>query len=198
MKNVDIKIVILGSLSVGKTCIVHRICSGEFMDTTLPTVGASFYPYPITVNDVKLNIMIWDTSGEERFHTVIPTLLRGSSGVIFVYDITRIDSFQELNFYLNKFKEIIDIESSTGDLPAVLLGNKSDLGINAVPEDDVQRWLNENHITLHHIVSAFTGDGIECAIQQLVDKIVYEQNLPKRMSGLKPLDPLENQRKSCC
>ena len=41
----------------------------------------------IVLNNVEVNIMIWDTAGEERFRSVAPNLLRGSNGLILIFDV---------------------------------------------------------------------------------------------------------------
>jgi GTPase SAR1 family protein len=40
--NKELKIVLLGSMGVGKTCLIHRFVTGDF-DSSLPvTIGAAF------------------------------------------------------------------------------------------------------------------------------------------------------------
>lgn len=48
-------------------------------------------------NTVKLQI--WDTAGQERFRTITGTYYKGAQGIVLVYDITKKDSFEELESY---------------------------------------------------------------------------------------------------
>ena len=66
--------------------------------------GASFSK-TIEINNKKLNVSIWDTMGTEKLRSTTKSLIKGSSIVIFVYDITKRETFLELNFWLNATNE---------------------------------------------------------------------------------------------
>jgi len=83
------KIVLLGEMSTGKTCLVLRLVKNEFSDTELPTIGfvffyffilffflcvvniffysAAFMVHKMNVDDKTVKLEIWDTAGQERF-----------------------------------------------------------------------------------------------------------------------------------
>ena len=52
-----------------------------------------------------MNVSIWDTMGTEKLRSTTKSLIKGSSIVIFVYDITKRETFLELNFWLNATNE---------------------------------------------------------------------------------------------
>ena len=67
-------------------------------------------------------MQIWDTAGQERFKNIISSYYRGAQGIILVYDITDLDSFNNLNSWL------IEIEKNASkNAYKILIGNKSDL-----------------------------------------------------------------------
>jgi len=51
-------------------------------------LGVDFLLKAIKINDENIKLQIWDFAGEERFQFLFPSYIRGSSGAIFIYDIT--------------------------------------------------------------------------------------------------------------
>ena len=43
----------------------------------------------LVVDDQAFKFQIWDTSGNEKYHSLAPMYYRGASAAIVVYDITR-------------------------------------------------------------------------------------------------------------
>merc|ERR1740130_1485174 len=73
----------------------------------------------------KVKAQIWDTAGQERFARVLlPTYFRKAKGVILVYDITNIKSFESLS---ERWMTQLNDHSNSDDLAKLLVGNKSDL-----------------------------------------------------------------------
>lgn len=50
----------------------------------------------INIDGDRVNLSIWDTAGQEKFHALGPIYYRDSQGAILVYDITDEDSFQKV------------------------------------------------------------------------------------------------------
>lgn len=59
MSKVDVKVVLLGKHSVGKTCLVERYLHGKFKDTTIATVGAAFGAKKLNVGGREITLGIW-------------------------------------------------------------------------------------------------------------------------------------------
>ena len=74
----------------------------------------------IESNSCKLQI--WDTAGQERFRNIISSYYKGAQGIILVYDITDLNSFQNLTSWLTEIKKNV-----TNNVNKILIGNKSDL-----------------------------------------------------------------------
>jgi len=78
----------------------------------------------LDINGKSVEIQIWDTPGHERFRNIISSYYRGADGIMLVYDITDLESFQSLNSWL------IEIEKNAPkDIYKILIGNKCDLEI---------------------------------------------------------------------
>jgi small GTP-binding protein len=170
LKCLDLKLVVLGAASVGKTSIIHRYCNGLFQAETLSTIGAGFFTHTIVVGDVEATLFLWDTAGEERFRSVAPSFLRGAHGVVLVYDVSQPQTFSDVEIYLEMFLDTVPVDIST-ELPVLLLGNKADLEPE-VKAEAVAAWCQQNRIAHNFRVSAKTGADIEPAMMALVKALV--------------------------
>uniref|UniRef100_A0A1B0CHW2 Uncharacterized protein n=2 Tax=Lutzomyia longipalpis TaxID=7200 RepID=A0A1B0CHW2_LUTLO len=90
------KIVLIGDCGVGKSCVVERFKSGNFVERHGNTIGVDFSMKTINIEGKKIKLQIWDTAGQERFRTITQSYYRSANGVIIVYDITKRSSFLNL------------------------------------------------------------------------------------------------------
>jgi small GTP-binding protein len=171
----DFKVVVLGTCSVGKSSIIYRYSNKDFIDGALATVGAGVCELKVNHGKREYQLMLWDTAGEERFRSVTPSLLRGASGAILVYDLQRRESFTGLDEFLKMFLDTC-AEGQGGELPVLLLGNKLDLGEIAVSEEMVREWMSVNQIGLHFQVSAKTGQNIEEAFEAFIGLLLQPRS----------------------
>lgn len=63
MQKLDCKIVLVGSISCGKTSLILRFVKNSFKDHLPATYGASYMCKTVTVKNVKMKLQIWDTAG---------------------------------------------------------------------------------------------------------------------------------------
>ena len=193
----NLKIVVLGPAFVGKTCLINRICNGTFPQNSLSTIGAGFFPHTMTIDDTEIDMMLWDTAGEERFQSVAPSLLHGANGMILVFDITNESSFEALQTYLNIFLESAEYDP-TKSLPILLLGNKADQQERPISEGKINRWLQTNRIPYYRDVSAFTGEGVSEAFVDFLRGFINAEkdSINSPQAGLRL--PKEQPKKQCC
>jgi small GTP-binding protein len=117
------KVVCVGDGAVGKTSITVRTCHGQFDGEYLMTIGVEFGTKVCTIdgkNEVRLQI--WDTAGQERFRFLQPAYYRGAHGALLVYDITRMDSLENIPKWIG---DLVDTIGTS--IPTMLVGNKCDL-----------------------------------------------------------------------
>lgn len=76
----------------------------------------------INIGGKRINLSIWDTAGQEKFHALGPIYYRGSNGAILVYDITDEDSFQKVKNWVKELRKMLGTE-----ICLVIAGNKTDL-----------------------------------------------------------------------
>ena len=71
------KVLMIGDSGVGKTCFLMRFVSDEHRVDHLPTVGIDFKMKTMALGDTRLKLQIWDTAGQDRFHTLTNTFFKG-------------------------------------------------------------------------------------------------------------------------
>ena len=100
-----IKITLLGNPGVGKTCIISRYVENTFVENNESTIGANFSEKTIKRGNKEVTLNIWDTAGQEKFHSLGKHFYKDSYVVILVYDITNQESLDK-NYVVSRFKKI--------------------------------------------------------------------------------------------
>ena len=167
-KQNSIKIVLIGNSGVGKTLISQRYINGDNDIDLEPnsTAGASYFQKYVEIDGKSLSLDIWDTAGQEKYRSMGKMFYKDAHIVLFVYDITNLDSFKELKEIW--FKEL----KSSGEKLAVfaVVGNKSDLyESEKVSEEEAREWAKEID-AVYGLVSAKTGDCINSLFENVVKK----------------------------
>uniref|UniRef100_A0A8C8ZK42 Ras-related protein Rab-17 n=1 Tax=Prolemur simus TaxID=1328070 RepID=A0A8C8ZK42_PROSS len=116
------KLVLLGSGSVGKSSLALRYVKNDFK-SILPTVGCAFFTKVVELGASSLTFEIWDTAGQEKYHSVCHLYFRGANAALLVYDVTKKDSFHKAQQWLRDLEK----EFRPGEVVVMLVGNKTDL-----------------------------------------------------------------------
>ena len=162
--NYIIKILTLGATQVGKTSIVLRYSEDKFNYNKIATIGIDFKIKIIKKGNERIKVSIYDTAGQERFQNIVKHYYKGANGVLLIYDITKRDTFKNLDFWIKDLEDNSDIDN----LFIYLIGNKNDM------EDKREvSWVEANNYAkekkLPYIeVSAKTGNNI----QKLFDEVI--------------------------
>lgn len=119
------KVVIVGDYSVGKTTFVKLFMGGDILGGYKPTIGADIGKRSYLINNQTLLFQIWDLSGQESFQTVRSQFYSRADGAILVYDVSRRESFENINQWKSEVFQV------TGIIPIVLVANKIDLRISS-------------------------------------------------------------------
>jgi len=117
-----IKIVIVGDSGVGKSNILTRYCADEFCFESKATVGVELFSKLFKINDKHVKIHLWDTAGQERYKSITAAYYKGSKGAVIVYDITRPETFHNLDKWFNEIREY-----GEKNVQLLMIGNKCDL-----------------------------------------------------------------------
>lgn len=155
VKEMKMKICLLGDPAVGKTSLIRRFVIDKFDDKYISTLGTKVtkktVSFKLGVTEVNMTLMIWDVLGQSGFKNVLLSAFQGAKGAMIVCDITRKET-------LNNIKEWVkQLFAVTGPLPIVFLANKSDLkGQYQFTEDDL-KGLATTYNAPYYITSAKTG-----------------------------------------
>ena len=162
------KIVLLGDIGVGKTCLMSRLIFGTFDANKNSTQGVSYSNikkgYP---NFGKiLNLDIWDTAGQEKYKRLTKFFYKDADMVILVYDITRKESFDNLKHFW--YKELQ--EYGNKDIVIGIAGNKSDLYDNEEVSEKEAREFAKSIDAIFGLISAKNDSGIDKLFEDIGNK----------------------------
>ena len=118
------KVVILGDCAVGKTNILSRIMQNEFRKESRSTISVELSSKYFKIDNKIVKINLWDTAGQERYASVTGTYYKGAKGVFIVYDMTRRETFNNVDKWYKEVKML-----NNEDIIFFLIGNKSDLSL---------------------------------------------------------------------
>ena len=93
----NIKVILIGMSGTGKTNIIKALVNKPFEEDNDSTLTSSFVGKNVTINKKNYQLEIWDTAGQELYKSLTKIFIVDSKIVIFVYDITHEDSFEELD-----------------------------------------------------------------------------------------------------
>ncbi|EAY11551.1 small GTP-binding protein, putative [Trichomonas vaginalis G3] len=118
----NVKLVLLGESTVGKTSIVNVAHRGEFIEDQTSTIGACFQIKKMKVGDATVKLHLWDTAGQERFRSLAPMYYRDAQYALLIYAIDNHDSFDSIETWHSGL-----VEDCSTVPHIVLIGNKTDL-----------------------------------------------------------------------
>ncbi|KAJ8796173.1 hypothetical protein J1605_018115 [Eschrichtius robustus] len=179
-KKVDLKLIIIGALGVGKTSLLHRFVHKTFYEDYQTTLGASILSKIIILDDTTLKLQIWDTGGQERFRSMVSTFYKGSDGCVLAFDVTDVETFEALETWRGDvLAKTIPMEQS---YPMVVLGNKIDLADRQVPQEVAQDWCKEKDIPYFE-VSAKNDINVVQAFEMLASRALSRNGKLRDLAG---------------
>ena len=119
----------------------------------------------------KYNLEIWDTAGQEKFHSLTKLFIKESRIVLFVYDITDKNSFTEIKSWVKIVKEVLDDKFVMG-----LAGNKKDLFLKEVINEVKGKEKAKEIGAIFKLTSAKEGEGIHELMESLLKEYIKRLN----------------------
>ena len=165
----DIKVITLGNSAVGKTSFLMKYTDNSFTLTYTATLGIDFKQKKIKLKDGRdVRLRIFDTAGQERYKSVSASFIKKADGVILIYDIGDLESFEAVDNWIKSIREI-----GKDNLPIILVGNKCDLSDDKrmISLKEGQDKADEFNIPFYE-TSCKEGINIKEVFEKLVDDIM--------------------------
>ena len=197
-----LKLIVIGDSGVGKTNIIKRYISNTFTIDTKSTVGVEFFTKTFKINDDILKLEIWDTAGQERYKAITSAYYRGSRGALIVYDITRIETYNNVDKWLTELKEKVE-----GSLKLLLIGNKSDLQEERkISIETAKHKARQFNVPLME-TSAYDSTNIKKVFETILkemykdfkkEKVNFKKEKTNKSEGVDLEVENQNEKKGCC
>jgi len=178
----DIKLMVVGDGSVGKTCLLISYTTNSFPGEYVPTVFDNYNANAI-VEGNPVNLGLWDTAGSEEYDTLRPLSYPGTDVFLICFSLFSPDSFQ--NVEKKWFKEITE---HSPEVPILLVGTKSDLrtkqeAIQSLKENNQEPITAAQGEALAKKIgakkylecSALTQEGLAKVFEEAVKVILFPQ-----------------------
>lgn len=190
------KLLLVGDSGVGKSCLLLRFVEDKFNPSFITTIGIDFKIRTIESKGKKIKLQVWDTAGQERFRTITTAYYRGAMGIVLIYDVTDVRTFENVE---NWFQTVT--QHANDDAQIFLVGNKLDDEENRqVSREQGQQLAQKLNIPFLE-ASAKTNDNVESIFYELAG-IIQEKHVDSEpVQGLSGIDvSLGNTgfKNSCC
>ncbi len=182
----NIKIILLGEMGTGKTNLINAYFGKPFDSNTFTTLAPEFYQKKLTIKDINCTVGVWDTAGQEKYRSISKIVINGAQIVIYVYDITKKGSFEELEYWCHSVEEVLGKKVILG-----LAANKIDLYENqVVSKQEGEKYAKDIGALFKETSAKDDPNGFCNFINQLLEKYIdnnnnediIEDNTKKRMS----------------
>ncbi|XP_029536903.2 ras-related protein Rab-34-like isoform X1 [Oncorhynchus nerka] len=152
------KVIVVGDLAVGKTCLINRFCKDAFDKNYKATIGVDFEMERFEVLGVPFSLQLWDTAGQERFKCIASTYYRGAQTIVIVFDVNDVASLGHARQWLEDALK----ENDPTNVQLFLVGTKKDLSSPAqyaqIEQDAIE--LAEEIKAEYWALSSLTGENV--------------------------------------
>ena len=161
------KVLLLGDSTVGKTCFLMKYTDKTFQDIHMATIGLDYRLKSMKLKSGKtIKLQIWDTAGQDRFRAITKNYYKGSHGIILVYDVTNVQTFENVKTWVNQIRE-----EALPNVVIYIAGNKIDMEDERKVEKESGEQLAEELGFPFAETSAKNGININETFEDLVERI---------------------------
>ena len=191
----EIKVILVGESGTGKTSLINATIGLPFKESLESTTANSFSSKKVTIGPKEYVLNLWDTIGQEKFRSLTKIFIKDSKIVILVYDITRKQTFTEMDFWYKMIRDILGDETIVG-----VCGNKQDLfPREQVKEEEGKKYAQERNMPFK-LTSAKNPLSFNKFLEELVKKYIEkfggEKN--KDNKGKINLNGDKTDKRKCC
>ncbi len=174
----ECKVVLLGEGRVGKTSIIMQYIRHKFQEGRPETIEASFNQKKLMVKDTQVVLNLWDTAGQEKFHSLAVVYYRDANAAVLVYDVTERPSFERVRNWVQELRRSLNYEPIL-----VIAANKIDLprAQHEVSADEGKRYAESVGATFY-MTSAKDIDTVSPVFQDIALRIVSQPEISRSAS----------------
>lgn len=165
--DICVKSIIIGDSGVGKSSLLYRYTDQDWNPHYIATIGVDFKVLTFERNGKVVKLQLWDTAGQERFRTITHAYYRGAHGIMLVFDVTNMESFDNLSTWLQDVRKF-----SVDGAPMILVGNKADCASKRVVTREAAESLAEKLQCKYFETSARENAAVDEAFNYMVDTCV--------------------------
>lgn len=185
-----LKCIFIGDAYVGKTSLCTKLIGNDFPLSYLSTIGVDFFVKILKINNEKIKVQMWDTTGQEQYKAITRTFYRNVGFVFLMFDLTNTKSFFNLKRWISDIYEYCDIEAKI-----VLIGNKSDLESN-INFNLVNNFCDEYDLKFYKCSVKF--DNIEELIMKILTENLQVNTINNMIIDDRVIKVNNKNKKSCC
>ena len=187
------KILMLGDSEVGKSCFLMRYSDNVFVENYITTIGLDYKLKTIKLDSGKvIKVQLWDTAGQDKYRTIAKNYYKGSHGILLLYDITKISSFENIREWIQDIRQEVSPKSII-----FLIGNKIDLTDQRKISKEQGEELAEEFKIPFFEASAKSGENVDEVFKALYEKIIEVYGYLEREKGSKLKKKKKNKGKCC-
>ena len=192
MDETTLKILLLGDSSVGKSSLMLRFTDNTFEENFGSTIGAEFKNKDIQINDEKIKLNILDTAGQERYRSVAKNFIRKVGGIIFVFDLSNNNSFENIKDWL------MTADDANNNYQKILVGNKLDIPERKIDKERAEKF-SEKYNMKYFETSAKEGTNVELIFKEIAELILSNKPEKEDNNNTSILsNQSNNSKKHCC
>jgi len=166
------KVVLLGDGTAGKTSLAIRYTQENFDKAYKQTLGLDFFLKRLVLpGNIHVTQQVWDIGGQTLGGKMLDKYIFGANAILFVYDITNQESFDNLEDWYDTAKKLM--EKDGGSMPhCALVGNKMDLEHMRMVKADKHSRFAQEHGLSSHFVSSKTSEQVNLCFQRVAADIL--------------------------
>jgi len=165
------KLAVLGNSAVGKTSLINQYIHQKFEQDYHPSLGVNIVIKEMDLEEKNIHVkmILWDIAGQDKYDLSRKAFFQGCAGALFVYDVTRQDTFKDVRAkWLKDLKEF-----GKKNAAYLLIGNKNDLTEEKiVTTQDGEKLAKKMKASEFIETSAKQGGNVEKAFKTLVLSVI--------------------------
>jgi len=169
----DLKIVVVGDGTVGKTCLLSVLTSDEFNWEHIPTIFQN-QQHEMKVNGTDYQLDLWDTAGQENFDRLRPLSYKDVDVYLVCFAVCSVDTFDNVSF-----KWIPELKTHcTGGETFILIGTKSDMrkhGHQPIGQNQIDDVVKNNGFFKYIETSALQRFNIKAPFEAAIRSQLTEE-----------------------